>query len=189
MLNIHPTYIPFHPINDKGAEVVAKYMQLFLDNDDPYTYTKMTSKGTTFIGKILAAPDIDTWEKPEYHSKDLQYFTGWYPEKMEVDTAVSRICDPSLTAEIRHFRGATAWKHALEHQIDRLEGELYAVGMKRATCVQWLMAANAKAWIEAKRDEEGHVWVILPWEHVHNTLHVDDLDNGAWTRAFSLKRG
>ena len=40
------------------------------------------------------------------------------------------------------------------------------------------MAANAKARIEAKRDEEGFVRVALPWEHVHNTLHVDDLDNG-----------
>ena len=90
-------YIPFCLINDQGKEVVAKYMQLFLDNDDP---AKMTSKGTTFIGKVLAAPDMDTWEKLEYHSDDLQYFTGWYPEKMEVDVAVSFICNPSLTVEI-----------------------------------------------------------------------------------------
>lgn len=40
------------------------------------------------------------------------------------------------------------------------------------------MAAIAKAWIEAKQDEEGFVRVVLPWEHVCNTLHIDDLDNG-----------
>ena len=37
-----------------------------------------------------------------------------------------------------------------------------------------LMATNAKARIEAKRDEEGFVWVALPWEHVH----IDHLDDG-----------
>ena len=40
------------------------------------------------------------------------------------------------------------------------------------------MVVNAKARIEAKRDEEGFVRVALPWEHVRSTLHVDDLDNG-----------
>ena len=60
MLNIHPTYIPFCLINDQGKEVVAKYVQLFLNNDDPYTYAKMMSQGTTFIGKVFAAPDTDT---------------------------------------------------------------------------------------------------------------------------------
>ena len=40
------------------------------------------------------------------------------------------------------------------------------------------MVANAKAQIEAKWDEEGFMKVALPWEHVHNTLHVDDLDDG-----------
>ena len=37
---------------------------------------------------------------------------------------------------------------------------------------------NAKARIEAKWDEEGFVRVALLWEHMHNTLHIDDLDNG-----------
>ena len=40
------------------------------------------------------------------------------------------------------------------------------------------MVANTKAQIKAKRDEEGFIQVVLPWEHIHNTLHIDDLDNG-----------
>ena len=63
-------------------------------------------------------------------------------------------------------------------KIDRLEGELYAMGMKKCTSLWRLMAANAKACIEAKRDKEGFVRVALPWEHTCNTLHIDDLDNG-----------
>ena len=59
-----------------------------------------------------------------------------------------------------------------------MEGELYAMGMKKCASLWRLMAANAKARIKAKRDKEGFVRVALPWEHVHNTLHIDDLDDG-----------
>ena len=52
------------------------------------------------------------------------------------------------------------------------------MGMKKCASLRWLMAANAKACIEAKRDEEGFVRVALPWEHMRNTLHVNDLDDG-----------
>ena len=66
----------------------------------------------------------------------------------------------------------------IARKIDRLEGELYAMGMKKCASLHRLMAASTKARIEAKRDEEGFVRVALPWEHVRNTLHVDDLDDG-----------
>ena len=55
---------------------------------------------------------------------------------------------------------------------------MYTMGMKKCASLCRLMAANAKARIEAKRDKEGFVRVALPWEHMCNTLHVDDLDNG-----------
>ena len=66
----------------------------------------------------------------------------------------------------------------IARKIDRLEGELFATGMKKCASLRRLMAANAKARIEAKRDEEGFVRVALPWEHVCNTLHINDLDDG-----------
>ena len=66
----------------------------------------------------------------------------------------------------------------LVRRIDQLEGELYAMGMKKCASLRRLMAANAKARIEAKWDKEGFVRVVLLWEHMCNTLHVDDLDNG-----------
>ena len=72
VLNVHPTYIPFHLIDDSGKEIVAKYVQLFLKHDDPYAYMKMTSNSPTFIGKILAAPDTNCWEKPQYHNDNVQ---------------------------------------------------------------------------------------------------------------------
>ena len=40
ILNIHPTHIPSCLINNKGEEIVAKYVQLFLNHEDPYTYAK-----------------------------------------------------------------------------------------------------------------------------------------------------
>ena len=179
VLNVHPNYIPFKLVDNKtGQNIHAKYIQLFLNNNDPYAYGKMSAHGPTFITKIQAVPDTDTWEKPKYKAEDTQYFDAKYHDRAEVNAAVSRLCDPSLQAEVRRYRSARYHHHMIARKIDRLEGELYVMGMKKCASLRRLMAANAKAHIEAKRDEEGFVRVVLPWEHTHNTLHVDDLDNG-----------
>ena len=179
VLNVHPKYIPFKLIDDKtGRQIPAKYVQLFLNNEDPYAYGKMSANGPTFIAKIQAAPNTDTWEKLNYSAEDTQYFDGKYHDCAEVDAAVSRLCDPSLQAELRRYRAARYQHRMIARKIDCLEGELYATGMKKCTSLRQLMAAKAKARIEAKRDEEGFVRVALPWEHMRNTLHVDDLDDG-----------
>ena len=179
VLNIHPNYIPFKLVNDKmGRHIPTKYIQLFLNNEDPYAYGKMSAHGPTFIAKIQAAPDTDTWEKPNYSAEDTQYFDGKYHDCAEVDAAVSHLCDPSLQAELCRYRAARYQHRMIARKIDRLEGELYATGMKKCASLRQLMAANAKACIEAKRDEEGFVRVALPWEQVRNTLHIDDLDDG-----------
>ena len=79
VLNVHPNYIPFKLVDDKtGQQIPAKYVQLFLNNDDPYAYGKMSASSPTFIAKIQATPDTDTWEKPEYKAKDTQYFNAKY---------------------------------------------------------------------------------------------------------------
>ena len=179
VLNIHPNYIPFKLVDDKtGRQIPAKYIQLFLNNDDPYAYGKMSSTGPTFIAKIQAAPDTDNWASPSYAAEDTQYFNAKYHDRAKVDAVVSRLCDPSLQAEVRRYRAARYQHRMIARKIDRLEGELFATGMKKCTSLRRLMAANAKARIEAKRDEEGYVRVALPWEHMHNTLHVDNLDDG-----------
>ena len=105
VLNIHPNYIPFKLVDNKtGRQIPAKYVQLFLNNDNPYTYSKMSAMGPTFIAKIQATPDTDTWEKPDYKMEDTQYFDAKYHDQAEVDAAVSRLCDPSLQAEVHRYR-------------------------------------------------------------------------------------
>ena len=110
--------------------------------------------------------------------EDTQYFDAKYHDRAEVDAAVNCLCDPSLQAEVCRYHAVQYQHRMIKRKIDRLEGELYTMGMKKCASLQRLMAANAKARIEAKRDEEGFVRVALPWEHMHNTLHVDDLDDG-----------
>ena len=137
ILNVHPNYIPFRLVNDKtGQQIPAKYVQLFLNNDDPYAYGKMSANGPTFIAKIQAAPDTDAWEKPEYKAKDTQYFDTKYHDWAEVDAAVSRLCDPSLQVEVRRYRAAWYQHHMIAWKIDRLEGELYAMGMKKCASLR-----------------------------------------------------
>ena len=107
VLNIHPNYIPFKLVDNKtGQQIPAKYVQLFLNNNDPYTYGKMSATGPTFITKIQVAPDTDAWEKPDYKAKDTQYFDAKYHNRAEVDAAVGCLCDPSLQAEVRRYRAA-----------------------------------------------------------------------------------
>ena len=179
LLNVYPNYIPFKLVDDKtGQHIPTKYIQLFLNNEDPYAYGKMSANGPTFITKIQAAPNTNAWEKPNYSAEDTQYFNGKYHDRTEVDAAISRLCDPSLQADLRRYWAARYQHRMIAQKIDHLEGELYATGMKKCASLRWLMAANAKARIEVKRDEEGFVRVVLPWEHVRNTLHVDDLDDG-----------
>ena len=46
VLNLHPNYISFKLVDNKtGQHIPAKYIQLFLNNDDPYTYGKMLATG------------------------------------------------------------------------------------------------------------------------------------------------
>ena len=51
------------------------------------------------------------------------------------------------------------------------------VGMHKATSIHQLQAANTKEHIEKKHDEDTNVHMVIPWEHMHNALHVDDLDD------------
>ena len=137
VLNVHPNYIPFKLVDDKtGQQIPAKYVQLFLNNDDPYAYGKMSTMGPTFIAKIQATPDTDTWEKPEYKAEDTQYFDTKYHNRAEVDAVVSRLCDPSLQEEVHHYRAMRYQHHMSARKIDRLEGELYAMGMKKCASLR-----------------------------------------------------
>ena len=119
VLNVHPNYIPFKLVDDKtGRHIPAKYVQLFLNNDDPYAYGKMSATGPTFIAKIQAAPDTDNWEKPSYAAEDTQYFDAKYHDRAEVDAAVSRLCDPSLQAKVRRYRAARYHHRMIARRID-----------------------------------------------------------------------
>ena len=100
---------------------------------------------------------------------------------MEVDNAVMRMYNPSLTTELHHFWCASSHKWALEWHIDCLKGELFTIGMQQAACICHLQVANAKEWNEKKRDKEANVHIVLPWEHMKDTLHINDLDDSLWS--------
>ena len=97
--------------------------------------------------------------------------------------------DPLLTTEIHCFHCASAHVKQLEWQIDHLEGELYTIGMWRVASIWRLSVANAKAQIKEKQDKEANVHLVIPWEHMKDTLYVDNLDDGFWTCLFTPKRG
>ena len=82
-----------------------------------------------FIAKIQAAPNTDTWEKPDYKVEDTQYFNAKYHDRAEVDAVVSRLCDPSLQAEVHRYWAVQYQHHMIAQKIDWLEGELYATGI------------------------------------------------------------
>src|ERR1700761_8420451 len=104
----------------------------------------MSAHGPTFITKIQVAPDTDTWEKPEYKAEDTQYFDAKYPDWAEVDASVSHLCNPSLQAEVHRYQAARYQHSMIARKIDRLEGELYATGMKKCVSLRRLMAPTPR---------------------------------------------
>ena len=87
-----------------SQETLAQAEQHEPSSRDTYAYGKMSATGPTFITKIQAAPDTDVWEKPNYKAEDMQYFDAKYHDRAEVDAAVSRLCNPSLQAEVCRYR-------------------------------------------------------------------------------------
>ena len=90
-------YIPFPIINEHDRAVPAKYVAVFMAAN-PYALGKLTSNGPAHTGEIHVAPRFDYRDKGSV--EDLKELLPAWHQFTEVDTALSRIRDRFLTAEV-----------------------------------------------------------------------------------------
>ena len=118
-------YIPFPIINEHSRVIPAKYVAVFMAAN-PYALGKLTSGSPAHTGEIHAAPRFDYRDKGSI--EDLkELLLAWY-QFAEVDTALSRIRDHSLTAEVHRY-------HQLMGRLGQLDKQMATIKKEMATLI------------------------------------------------------
>ena len=152
-------YIPFPITNEHGCTVPAKYVAVFMAAN-PYALGKLTSDGPAYTGEIHAAPCFD-YKAPDSVQDLKELLPTWY-QFAEVDTALSRIKDRSLTAEVLRYHHLMGRLRQLDEQMATIEKEMATLIPQKHQCVDRLMRAQA---VRRVRKEIGQrIRTALPWE-------------------------
>ena len=133
-------YIPFPIVNEHGRAVPAKYVVVFMAAN-LYALGKLMSNGPAHTGEIHAAPHFDYRDKGSV--EDLkELLPAWY-QFAEVDTALSRIRDHSLTAEVHCYCHLMGRLGQLDEQMATIEKEMATLIPQKHQCIDHLMKAQA----------------------------------------------
>ena len=152
-------YIPFPITNEHGRAVPAKYVAVFMAAN-PYALGKLAHDGPVHTGEVHAAPRFDYKEQGSV--QDLKELLPTWYQFAEVDTALSRIRDRSLTAEIHRYRHLMGRLGQLDEQMATIEKEMATLIPQKHQCVDRLMKAQA---VRRVRKEIGQrIRKALPWE-------------------------
>ena len=89
---------------------------------NPYALGKLMSDGPAHTGEIHAAPRFD-YRAPDSVQDLKELLPTWY-QFAEVDTALSRIKDRSLTAEVLQYRHLMGRLEQLDEQMTTIEKEM-----------------------------------------------------------------
>ena len=139
-------YVPFNVIDRQGREVPARYIQVHMNDDNPYVVGRMFAGGNDiYRGEIHAAPVHDINHAPEPLTAPMIRMLGAQNPAAHhfIDAALERLHDRSLTGEVLRFR----W---FERRIDRqregiraAEDRLENMLMDRNLCEYRLREAHA----------------------------------------------
>ena len=99
-------YIPFNIHDNYGREVPARFIQVHMQDPNPYAIGRMMNGGgDSFRGEIHAAPVHDVNHAAEPLTTPMLRMLGAnYPAEEWIDSALERVRDRSLTAEVLRFR-------------------------------------------------------------------------------------
>ena len=139
-------YVPFNVIDRQGREVPARYIQVHMNDDNPYVVGRMFAGGNDiYRGEIHAAPVHDINHAPEPLTAPMLRMLGAHNPAAHhfIDAALERLHDRSLTGEVLRFR-------RFERRIDRqregiraAEERLENMLMDRNLCEYRLREAHA----------------------------------------------
>ena len=141
-LNQGPAYIPFTITNDQGWKVPAKYISVHMTTS-PYALGKLTSEGLTKWGEIHAAPRYNYHRTQDYSNNDLHEILPSWHESLDVNTALVKMRDHSLQAEVHRYQCQMACLKQLNDQMEAIQAEMFTIIPKKHQCIECLSRAQA----------------------------------------------
>ena len=100
-------YVPFNIPDHQGRETPARFIQVHMNDANPYVVGRMGTRGNDiYRGEIHAAPVHDVRHAPEPLTEPmLRLLRAQGPVIQDsIDSALERIQDRSLTGEVLRFR-------------------------------------------------------------------------------------
>ena len=139
--NVGEDFIPFTITNEHGVPTPARFIQVHMTTN-PYVIGRLTLTGTDYCTELHATPNDD---EPIQHITDraLWMFDCNYPAANVVNTAVVRIDDQTLEAEVMRHRSTMARLDVNQQQQKRLALEREWLELTLGMCRQRLEDARA----------------------------------------------
>ena len=158
-LNHKHNYISFPILRGDGHTVPAKYVAIFMAAN-PYALRRLTHDGPAFTAEVHATPHFDYEEAAS--EGDLKELLPTWHQSGEYDSAITRLKDRGLYAEVHRYRHLAGRLAQIKEQMGLLEKEVGTLMPQRHACADRLLAAQA---VRRIRTEVGQrVRQVLPWE-------------------------
>ena len=138
-------YVPFNIHDNYGREVPARFIQTHMQGPNPYAIGRMMNGGgDSFRGEIHAAPVHDVNHAAEPLTTPMLHMLGAdYPAEDWIDSALRRVNDQSLTAEVVRFRHFQPRIDRQREQVRLMERRLELMELEQNLCEWRLREAHA----------------------------------------------
>ena len=96
-----------------------------------------------YAAPCYACPQLSFGVRPHYPQEDLIIFNTGYDECRKIDATVTHLKDPSLRAELHHYRAMSGELDRLEQLLINLEVKWGELAMQKLGTICCLEMANA----------------------------------------------
>ena len=140
-------YVPCVVTDSRGRGVPARYTRVIM-GPDPHVIGIIPGDNSQYGGPLYAVPDHDQGERPRYAQDDFWCFKYGADDFDQFESALERIGDLSLTAEVARYREASRLFFQYQEEIRKIEERLWQAGQLKDASGRRLEGANALHRIE-----------------------------------------
>ena len=115
---------------------------------DPHVIGIIPGDNSQYGGPLYAIPDHDQGERPRYAQDDFWCFKYGADDFDRFESALERISDLSLTAEVTCYHEASCLFSQYQEEIRKIEDRLWQAGQLKDASGRRLEGANALHRIE-----------------------------------------
>ena len=124
---------------------------------DPHVIGIIPGDNSQYGGPLYAVPDHDQGERPRYAQDDFWRFKYGADDFDRFESALERIGDLSLTAEVARYREASRLFFQYQEEIRKIEDRLWQAGQLKDASGRRLEGANALHRIEEALEDLNRV--------------------------------